>query len=150
MSPPRGGIQNIYFENYQRVESVRALRGASVQRDVDRGQRLHSPAGVLVRRGELPPHERPDERGEPALDDALSHRAHEGQLQERQRREGQRSQRKRISFIDTFRAFNHLLSYRESTAQLPVSALRADTQPANCHLNATGREVPGARQEMQH
>lgn len=51
---------------------------ASVQCDVDWGKRIHSPAGILVRRGKLPLHKRAYELREAALYDALSHRPHEG------------------------------------------------------------------------
>lgn len=52
-----------------------------LQCNVDRGESVHSPAGILVTRGKHSLHERPYKLGESAFDDALSHRAHQGELQ---------------------------------------------------------------------
>jgi len=59
----------------------RLVCSAWIQGDVDGGEGLYGPAGVGVARGEHPPHERPDELREAALDDALSDGAHQAELQ---------------------------------------------------------------------
>ena len=51
------------------------------QRNIDGGEGVHSPAGVLVRRRKQPLHECPYEVGEASLHDALSHREHQVELQ---------------------------------------------------------------------
>lgn len=57
------------------------IKTGLVQCNIDRGQSVHSPAGVLVTRWKHSLHESLYELRKAILHNALSHRAHQGELQ---------------------------------------------------------------------
>lgn len=73
-------ISQSLFDSYTPIWRT-AVVPVLLQCNVDGGESVHSPAGVLLTGGKHSLHERLYKLWEPAFDNALSHRVHQGELQ---------------------------------------------------------------------
>lgn len=103
------------------------------QRDVDRGKRIHSPAGVLVTRGKHSLHECPYKLWESAFHNALSHGVHQGELQREMFDESKTSN---VIMISREKSSLHFLSI--TTRHHPESVQNKCSSATIYHVNNLG------------